>query len=257
MLELEQLMSGHSKWSTIKRQKGANDAKRGQAFTKAGKAITIAAREGGGNPDSNFKLRLAVEAARAINMPKDNIDRAIARGTGSSGDSSALEEVTYEGYGPAGVALLVDVVTDNKMRSGSEVRSILDRSGGTLAGVGSVSFLFKPNGEIGVKLNGKDPDELFLLAADSGAEDIDTSEGEATVFCTPENLVKVKDALTSAGYDVTSAEVVKSPTSTVKITDENQAKSVLNLIEKLEDLDDVQRVYSNFDIETEVMEKVV
>ncbi len=248
-------MSGHSKWSTIKRAKGANDAKRGQAFTKAGKVITIAAREGGGNPDSNFKLRLAVEAARAINMPKENIERAVARGTGV-GSEKPLEEVTYEGYGPAGVALLIEVVTDNKMRSASEIRSVLDKGNGSLAGVGSVAFNFKPMGEISVKLAGKDPDELFLLAADSGADDIDTSEGEATVFCKPENLVKVKDALSGAGYEVINAEAVKTASSTIKITDEGQAKSILNLIEKLEDLDDVQKVYSNFDIPSEMMEKV-
>lgn len=248
-------MSGHSKWSTIKRQKGANDAKRGQAFTKASRLITIAAREGGGNPDSNFKLRLAIEAARAINMPKDNIERAIERATGAGGEK-ALEEVTYEGYGPSGIALLIEAVTDNKMRSSAEVRSLLDRGGGNLAGPGSVSFLFKPVGEISVKLANKDPDELFLLSADSGAEDIETAEQEATIFCSPENLVKVKEAIEGAGYEITSSEAVKEPTTTVKLGSEEEAKSVLNLIEKLEDLDDVQKVYANFDIETEVLEKV-
>ncbi len=248
-------MSGHSKWSTIKRQKGANDAKRGQAFTKAGKAITIAAREGGGNPDGNFKLRLAIEAARAINMPKDNIDRAVSRGAGG-GAEKALEEVTYEGYGPGGIALLIEVVTDNKMRSGSEIRSTLDRGNGNLAGVGSVAFLFKPKGELTVALAGKDPDELFLLAADSGAEDIDPDTESATIFSTPENLLKVKEIVEQAGYEITGSEVVKEPSSTIKITDEKQAQSILNLIEKLEDLEDVQKVYSNFDIDTELMEKV-
>lgn len=249
-------MSGHSKWSTIKRQKGANDAKRGQAFTKAGKIITVAARESGGNPDTNFKLRLAVEAARAINMPKENIERAISRGTGSSSER-ALEEVTYEGYGPGGIALLIEVVTDNKMRSASEVRSVLDKGNGSLAGVGSVAFNFKPVGAISVNSSGKNSDELFLVAADSGAEDIDdSSDKEAIVFCKSENLVKVKDALSAAGYEITSAEVVKEPASTIKITDETVAASILRLVEKLEDLDDVQKVYSNFDIETELLEKV-
>jgi len=248
-------MSGHSKWSTIKRQKGANDAKRGQAFTKAARAITVAAKEGGGNPDTNFKLRLAIEAARAINMPKENIDRAIARGIGNDSEK-ALEEVIYEGYGPAGVAFLIKAVTDNKMRTASEVRSILDRGGGNLAGVGSVSFNFKPTGEISVNTKDKDPDELFLLAADAGAEEIDTAEKETTVFCKPEDLVKVKEAVSAAGYEITSSEVVFEPNSTVKITDEAKAKNILSLIEKLEELDDVQRVYSNFDIDLEVMEKV-
>ena len=247
-------MSGHSKWSTIKRQKGVTDAKRGQAFTKAGKVITIASRDGGGNPDANFKLRLAIEAARSINMPKENIDRAIARGTGELG-AKALEEITYEGYGPLGVAILVEVVTDNKMRSASEVRSILEKGNGTLAGVGSVAFNFKPTGEISVNIANKDPDDLFLLAADAGAEDIDTAESESIVFCKPENLVKVKEAITAAGYEIIRAEVVKEAASTIKITDEAQAKSILGLIEKLEDLDDVQKVYANFDIPESLLEK--
>lgn len=247
-------MSGHSKWSTIKRAKGANDAKRGQAFTKATKLITIAARDGA-SPDTNFKLRLAVEAARAINMPKDNIERAIAKATGGDG-SKPLEEVVYEGYGPSGVALLIEVVTDNKMRTAADIRSILDKSGGHLAGIGSVAYNFKSVGAISVNVSGKDPDELFLLAADSGAEDIETSVGESTVYCRPEDFVKVQEAVTTAGYEVTSAEASKEATNTVKITDEGQAKSVLNLIEKLEDCDDVQKVYANFDIPSEMMEKV-
>jgi len=248
-------MSGHSKWSTIKRQKGANDARRGQAFTKVSRLLTIAARDGGSNPDSNFKLRLAIESARSINMPKDNIERAVSRATGE-GSEKTLEEVTYEGYGPSGVALLIEAVTDNKMRTSSEVRSILERGGGNLAGPGSVSFLFKPSGEISVKVSGKSADELFLLAADAGAEDLEIIKGESTVFCKPESLVKVKQALEEADYEVVSSEVVQEPTTTVKLTDEAQAKSVVSLVEKLEDLDDVQKVYANFDIETEVLEKV-
>ncbi len=246
-------MSGHSKWSTIKRAKGANDAKRGQAFTKASKLITIAARDGA-SPDNNFKLRLAVEAARAINMPKENIERAITRATGADG-SKVLEEHVYEGYGPAGVALLIEVVTDNKMRTGSEIRSILDKSGGNLAGPGSVAYNFKAIGAISVNIAGKDPDELFLLAADSGAEDIITESEESTVYCKPEDLVKVKEAIVTAGYDITSAEVIKEATNTIKITDEGQAKSILNLIEKLEDSDDVQKVYANFDISESLLQR--
>ncbi len=246
-------MSGHSKWSTIKRAKGANDAKRGQAFTKASKLITIAARDGG-NPDTNFKLRLAVEAARSLNMPKDNIERAIAKATGADG-AKTLEESVYEGYGPSGVALLIEVVTDNKMRTASEIRSLLDKSGGNLAGVGSVAYNFKSIGAISVNTSGKDPDELFLLAADSGAEDIETTENESTVYCKPEDLVKVKEAIVAAGYEVTSSEAVKEATNTIKITDESHAKSILNLIEKLEDSDDVQKVYTNFDIPNELLER--
>lgn len=246
-------MSGHSKWSTIKRQKGANDAKRGQAFTKASRLITIVARDGG-NPDSNFKLRLAIEAARSINMPKDNIERAIARATGADG-SKNLEEALYEGYGPGGVALLIEVVTDNKMRTGSEIRSILDKSGGNLASPGSVAYNFKAIGAISVNIAGKDPDELFLLAADSGAQDLETQDQEAIIYCKPEDLVKVKEAIARAGYDVTSSEVIKVATNSINISDENQAKSILNLIEKLEELDDVQKVYANFDIQSELLER--
>jgi len=248
-------MSGHSKWSTIKRQKGANDAKRGQAFTKAGRLITIAAREGGGNPDGNFKLRLAMEAARAINMPKENIERAIARGAGGDG-SKPLEEAVYEGYGPAGIALLIEVVTDNKMRSAGELRSILDRAGGSLAGQGAVAFLFNSKGVIEVDATLKDADELLLNAADAGADDVEVEEGVALVYTKPEVVDKVKGALEQAGYSVKNSEISKEASTTVKITDEGQAEKVLSLIEKLEDLDDVQKVYSNFDIDTEVMEKV-
>lgn len=248
-------MSGHSKWSTIKRQKGANDAKRGQAFTKAGRLITIAARDGGGNPDGNFKLRLAIEAARTINMPKENIERAIAKGAGGDG-LKPLEEAVYEGYGPNGVALLIEVVTDNKMRTASEIRSILDRSGGSLAGPGSVAFLFKSQGVIEIDAVGKDPDELLLTAADSGAEDVEVEDKTGLVYTKPDAIEKVKMALTSAGYEVKNSEVSKEPTTTVKINDENQAGKVLGLVEKLEELDDVQKVYGNFDIDTEVMEKI-
>lgn len=248
-------MSGHSKWSTIKRQKGANDAKRGQAFTKMGRLITIAAREGGGNPDGNFRLRLAMEAARAINMPKDNIDRAIARGTGGDG-SKPLEESVYEGYGPLGVALLIEVVTDNKMRTASEVRSALDKSGGSLAGPGSVAFLFNSKGIIEVDATGKDSDELLLTAADAGAEDVEVEDNVGLVYTKPEAVDKVKKALEEAGYTVQNSEVSKEASTTVKISNEGDAQKVLNLIEKLEDMDDVQKVYANFDIDTEVLEKV-
>lgn len=248
-------MSGHSKWSTIKRAKGANDAKRGQAFTKATKLITIAARDGA-SPDTNFKLRLAVEAARAINMPKDNIERAISKATGADG-SKPLEESVYEGYGPHGVALLIEVVTDNKMRTASDIRSLLDKSGGSLAGPGSVSFLFKSQGEIEVSLKDKDPDELLLTAADAGAEDVETEGSVAYVLTKPEETEKVKENLSNAGYTINSSEVTKKPTTTVRIDSEPEAKRVMALVDKIEDNDDVQKVYGNFDISSEILEKVV
>jgi YebC/PmpR family DNA-binding regulatory protein len=250
-------MSGHSKWSTIKRQKGANDARRGQAFTKAGRLITIAAREGGGNPTTNFKLRLAIEAARAINMPKDNIERAILRATGG-GDAGnkQLEEVLYEGYGPNGVALLIEVVTDNKMRTASEIRSLLERAGGSLSGPGSVAFLFKSQGLIEVSLQGKNADELLLTAADSGADDVEAEEEVAYVYTKPEMMEEIKEKLVEQGYTINSSEVIKQSTTTSKITSEQEAQKVLNLIEKLEELEDVQKVYANFDIPSDIIERV-
>ncbi len=247
-------MSGHSKWSTIKRQKGANDAKRGQAFTKAGRLITVAAREGGGNPDGNFKLRLVVEAARAINMPRENIDRAIARATGS-GDKP-LEESVYEGYGPAGVAILIEVVTDSKTRTASEIRSILDRSGGSLGGPGSVAFLFHSKGIIEINAKNVDADELLLTAAEAGAEDVEVEGEVGFVYTKPDALDRVKKALEAASYQITNAEISKEAATTVNISDESTAGKVLGVVEKLEDLDDVQKVYANFDIANEIMEKV-
>jgi YebC/PmpR family DNA-binding regulatory protein len=247
-------MSGHSKWSTIKRQKGANDAKRGQAFTKAGNAITIAAREGGGNPETNFKLRLTVEAARAINMPKENIQRAIDRATGASGEK-VLEEMTYEGYGPAGVAVMVEVVTDNKMRTTAEVRSLLERSGGTLGGPGSVNYLFKATAAIDV--NSSDADEVLLAAADAGADDVEAIGETVTVYTSPQKLEEVKNKLTDVGFEIVGWGVTKEATTQVAVGDEKQAESILNLVNKLEDLDDVQKVYANFDISEEILTKVV
>lgn len=242
-------MSGHSKWNTIKRQKGINDAKRGQAFTKAARLITIAAKEGGGNPDTNFKLRLAMEAGRFVNMPKDNMERAIARAIGTNG-SKQLEETTYEGYGPSGVALLIEVVTDNKMRIGSDIRSLFERAGGSLASPGSVAFLFKSKGEIEVSLEGKTEEGLLLTAAEVGAEDVDANEKVAYVYTKPEEVEKVKEKLIKSDYSINSSEIVKETTTTVKTNSDHDAQKILILIEKLEDLDDVQRVWANFDIDS-------
>jgi len=247
-------MSGHSKWSTIKRQKGVTDARRGAAFTKAANAITIAAREGGGNPEMNFKLRLTIDAARAINMPKDNIDRAVARGTGASKDGASLEQVTYEGYGPAGVAIMVEAVTDNRSRTAQEVRSAFERSGGRLSGPGSVAHSFRPVGQIVVK--SPDADTVLTAAAEAGAEDIESDTEETIVYCEPNKLESVKQALEGGGLEVINSELSKKPTTNVNIADEGQANSILSLVSKLEDLDDVQKVYANFDIDTHVMEKV-
>jgi YebC/PmpR family DNA-binding regulatory protein len=248
-------MSGHSKWSTIKRQKGATDAKRGQAFTKATNAITIAARQGA-DPESNFKLRLAVEQARALNMPKENIERAISRGSGTGKEAQVLEEVTYEGYGQAGVAIMVETVTDNRQRTAQEVRSVFERGGGTLAGPGSVAHYFSPVGEVEVKLKAQtDPDQVLLDAADAGAQDVDIDKEVAVVYCAPDAVTKVKESLLARGYEVVEARLSKKPSVYTKVTDDKVASGLLSLLSKLEDLNDVQKVYSNFDVPQEIMER--
>ncbi len=247
-------MSGHSKWSTIKRQKGATDARRGAAFTKATNAIIMAAREGGGNPEANFKLRLAIEAAKRLNMPKDNIEKAIARATGAAKEGKALEEVTYEGFGPGGVGVLVEAVTDNRQRTAQEVRSAFERGGGNLSGAGSVAHLFSPIGEIVIcRDGGLDQDQLFLDAADAGAEDIEIEDDEVIVYCKTSELEKVKEKLGRAGLEIIETRLSRKPTSVIKIVDEKQAFGILSLVNKLDDLSDVQRVYANFDISNEVL----
>lgn len=241
-------MSGHSKWSTIKRQKGLNDAKRGAIFTKMGMAIAIAAREGGGgDPVSNFKLRLAMDQARAVNMPKENVQRAIDRGLGKGG-GSAIETVVYEGYGPAKVALIVIAATDNKNRTTPEVRSTIEKSGGTFATPGTVDWAFADMGMITLEKAGKSLDELFELAADAGAEDIEDAGDMVEVYTRPADVENVKHVLVDKGLNVHSFEIFKKPTTLVEIKDAETAKKVLALIEKIEDLDDVQKVYSNFDM---------
>jgi len=249
-------MSGHSKWSTIKRQKGVKDAKRGQAFTKLGKAITIAVREGGGgDPASNFKLRLAIDQARAANMPKDNIDRAIDRGLGKSG-GAAIESVVYEGYAPGKVALIVEAVTDNKNRTTPEVRGTIEKGGGTFASRGAVSWMFADSGLVTVEKSAKTLDEIFEIAADSGAEDVEETGEFVEVFTKPNEVEKVKNELVSKGLVVKSAEIFKKPTTTVVIDDVDVASKVLKMIDKLDELDDVQRVYANFDIADKIWESI-
>jgi transcriptional/translational regulatory protein YebC/TACO1 len=229
-------MSGHSKWSTIKRQKGVTDAKRGAAFTKVANAITIAARSGGESPETNFKLRLSIEDAKRINMPKGNIEKAIARGVGKAGEGAKLEELTYEGFGPGGVA-------------------IFERSGGSLAGPGSVSYLFSSTAQIAIDTKGEDPDEIVLVAADSGADDVDVEEGMGIVYCRPESLEKIKKELEGKNLKTTGTELSMKPKNTVKIEDKEKAAKVLDLMEKLDGLSDVQKVYANFDIPDEILQK--
>jgi YebC/PmpR family DNA-binding regulatory protein len=248
-------MSGHSKWSTIKRQKGANDAKRGALFTKVTREIAVAARQGGGDPEANYRLRLAIEKARAVNMPADNIKRTIEKATGG-GDAEQFEEIVYEGYGPGGVAVLVEAATDNRNRTAADVRSIFTKAGGQLAGSGAVAWQFEPRGLIAIAADGQDPDEVALAAIDAGAEDVDTDDPEAIeVFTTPADLERVRQALEAAGIGIDSAESTMIAKQTVEL-DSTKARQALRLVEQLEDLDDVQRVTANFDIPEDVFAEV-
>ncbi|MGH2417254.1 MAG: YebC/PmpR family DNA-binding transcriptional regulator [Candidatus Limnocylindria bacterium] len=247
-------MSGHSKWSQIKRQKGANDAKRGALFTKLAREIITAARQGGGDVDANYRLRMAVDKAKANSMPAENIKRAIERATGSGADAEQYEEVTYEGLGPANVAVIVAAMTDNRNRTASEIRSVFSKSGGSLSTVG---WQFEQKGIISIPLNGSDPDEVTLAAIDAGASDVSTPDAGAIVVTTePADLETVRRALAEGGYESDSAELSMEPTTKVEIADEKTAKQVLVFMERLEDLDDVQNVYANFDIPSDLMEQL-
>jgi YebC/PmpR family DNA-binding regulatory protein len=249
-------MSGHSKWSQIKRQKGVNDAKRGAIFTKVTREIMIAARAGGADPDGNYRLRLAIDKARRppINMPADNIKRAIERAAGA-GAAEQFEEIVYEGYGPGGVAFLVEAATDNRNRTAAEVRSIFTKAGGQLAGSGAVAWQFEPRGLISVTANGRDADELTLTAIDAGAEDVEESGDRIEVYTTPHDLERIRQSLDAAGLPVESAETTMIAKSTVEL-DTDRARQNLRLVEALEDLDDVQRVSANFDIPEEIFAEV-
>jgi len=248
-------MSGHSKWSTIKRQKGANDAKRGALFTKVTREIAVAARQGGGDPEANYRLRLAIEKARAVNMPADNIKRTIDKATGG-GDAEQFEEIVYEGYGPGGVAVLVEAQTDNRNRTAAEVRSMFTKAGGQLAGSGAVAWQFEPRGLIAVAPDGQDADEVALAAIDAGAEDVDTDDPEAVeIFTSPSDLERIRAALEAAGVSIDSAESTMIAKQTVEL-DSTKARQALRLVEQLEDLDDVQRVTANFDIPEDVFAEV-
>ena len=242
-------MSGHSKWSSIKRQKGATDAKRGQLFTKLGREIAVAARAGG-DPTANSRLRLAVQRARDANMPIDNIDRAIKRGAGH-GDSDNYHEMSYEGYGPGGMAVLVDVLTDNKNRTAAEVRSVFSKAGGSLGEAGSVRWLFDPKGVVTVNLDGRDPDEIAMQAIEAGAEDFEQLDDTVEIYTEPSRLEEVRSALEAAGISVSAADSSMIPKTTVEL-DEKTGEQAIRLIDRLEELDDVQQVHSNFDVSDEV-----
>jgi YebC/PmpR family DNA-binding regulatory protein len=246
-------VSGHSKWSTIKRKKGANDAKRGKIFTKLIKEITVAARMGGGDVDGNPRLRSAVAAAKAENMPKDNIDRAIKKGSGDL-DGVNYEEILYEGYGPGGVAVLVETMTDNKNRTVADIRHFFSKSGGNLGESGCVGWMFDKKGTIVVDKEGQDEEELMDLALEAGAEDV-LEEGDAfQILTAPEDFSEVVEGLEEAGVTFAEASLAMLPQNTVEVVEEKTARSLLKLLENLEDHDDVQKVHANFDIPEELME---
>jgi YebC/PmpR family DNA-binding regulatory protein len=246
-------LSGHSKWSTIKRKKAATDTKRGQIFTKLGKEIALAAREGGPDLETNFKLRLVVDKAKAANMPKDNIERAIRRGAGLE-KGTVLEEITYEGYGPHGVALLILVVTDNRNRAVADIRRWFTRLGGSLGEAGCVAWQFEPKGYVTLAPDDRDPDEIFDLAVEWGADDVIFGEDLIEIIVTPDDFPLVREAFERRGIQLESAEISMVPQTTIEL-DEKQAFQNMNLISTLEDLDDVQQVYSNLDITDELMSK--
>ncbi|MBN2255321.1 MAG: YebC/PmpR family DNA-binding transcriptional regulator [Deltaproteobacteria bacterium] len=248
-------MSGHSKWSTIKHKKGAADAKRGKIFTKLIKEITIAARMGGGDPEGNARLRQAILAAKAENMPKDNIERAIKKGTGELAGGVAYEETTYEGYGPGGVAVLVEVMTDNKNRTVAEIRHIFSKHGGNLGENGCVAWMFEKKGNIVFDKSEVNEDDLLELILEAGGEDVKEEESQFEVITEPDSFETVKAAVEEAGLSYIVAEISMVPQTSVKL-DEAKAAKMLRLMEKMEDNDDVQHVYANFDIPDDVMEKL-
>jgi YebC/PmpR family DNA-binding regulatory protein len=249
-------MSGHSKWSSIKHKKGAADAKRGKLFSKLSRAIIVAAKEGGPDPAGNLSLQNAIEKAKSYSMPKENIDRAIAKGSGADADADAFETVVYEGYGPEGVAVLVEALTDNRNRTAADVRHIFSKNGGNLGTTGAVAWQFERRGVILVDGSGVDEDELMLAAADGGADDVEQDGSSFQVTAAPESLAAVRAAVEAAGFTVDSAELTMIPSTTVEVGDEGPAKQVLCLMDELEENDDVQEVYANFDIPELVLEAV-
>lgn len=246
-------MSGHSKWSTIKRKKGANDAKRGKIFTKLIKEITIAARMGGGDPEGNPRLRSAVTAAKGENMPKENIDRAIKKGTGDL-DGAVYEEILYEGYGPGGVAVLVETMTDNKNRTVADIRHFFAKSGGNLGESGCVGYMFDKKGTVSVAKEGVNEEQLMDLALEAGAEDVVEEEDSFQIVTAPEAFNDVVDRLEKSNVKFNEASLSMVPKNSIEVTEEKTARSLLRLLENLEDHDDVQKVHANFDIADDLMD---
>jgi YebC/PmpR family DNA-binding regulatory protein len=249
-------VSGHSKWSSIKHKKGAADAKRGKLFSKLARAIIVAAREGGPDPAANLALQNAIEKARSYSMPKDNIERAIQRGSGTGPDTEAFEQITYEGYGPNGVAIIVEALTDNRNRTASDIRHVFTKNDGNLGTSGAVAWLFERKGIILVDADRADEDEVMLVAAEGGADDVTQDGSSFQITTSPEALTAVREALDAAGIDYESAETTMVPKTTVGLEDESAARKTLRLIDALEELDDVNEVYANFDIPEHLLEAV-
>jgi len=239
-------VAGHSKWANIKHRKAAQDAKKGKIFTKVAKEITVAAKLGGGDPEMNPRLRLALDKAKSVNLPKDNVERAIKKGTGE-GNEANFEDVTYEGYGPGGVAILVQALTDNKNRTVSEVRSTMSKKGGSMGEAGCVSWIFDKKGVITIPLNNVDEETIMSLAVEAGAEDVEIGEEYYEIICSPSEYEDVKVSIEKTGIEYEYAEITMRPKNTVEVEDD-VAKKVINLLEALEDLDDIQEVYSNVDM---------
>lgn len=248
-------MAGHSKWANIKHRKAAQDAKRGAAFQKLVRAIMVASKEGGPDPAMNVRLKTAIEKAKAANVTNDTIDRAVKKGSGGL-EGANYETIVYEGYGPGGVAILAETLTDNKNRTSSDVRYAFSRNGGSLGEVGCVSWMFERRGTLTLSGEGLDEEELMLAALDAGAEDVEGDGGSFTVYTDPSSFSEVRDALVEAGYAVDSAEVQMIPKNTVNVDDKAVAAKIMKLLDALEDLDDVQNVSANFDIPDEVMEEI-
>ena len=245
-------MAGHSKWAQIRHKKAATDARRGQLFTKLARAITVAAREGGGDPDANFALAAAVQKARDYSMPKDNIQRAIDKGTGAGGGAEAIERVVYEGYGPGGAAILVEALTDNRNRTGAEIRHAFDKHGGSLGEPGSVSWVFEKRGVVLVDAKRYSEDDL-IPAIDAGAEDVSVEADSLKVVCAAEDLGRVREALESAGVEIESAELTMEPKSVVQV-EPGDAPALMRLMDALDEHEDVEAVNANFDLPEAVLE---
>ncbi|MGI5891757.1 MAG: YebC/PmpR family DNA-binding transcriptional regulator [Bacillota bacterium] len=248
-------MSGHSKWATIKRKKSKIDDARGKIFTKISREIMVAVKQGGPDPDGNFRLKLCIQKAKDNNMPNENIARCIQKAAGQM-ESDAFEEFFYEGYGAGGVAVLCSILTDSRNRTASEIRYIFSRNNGNLGETGCVSWMFERKGQMNVELAGKDEDDLMMLALEAGADDITVDDGIAEVITPTDALEKVRESLIEAGYSVVDPQITMIPSNTIEINDIDQAKSLMKLIDALEDNDDVQAVYANYDIADEIMEQL-